>query len=96
MINNTVSIEFGSGSTAYIVGVEKDTDNGVVLMKSSEPGPIGRNLSDTLREAVIADPQVIMSFTNIEGIEAFIANLIALKEMMSEALKDKETANEET
>ena len=96
MIDSRVIIEFGTGSTAYIAGLEKDTDNGVMLMRSAEPGPIGRRPDDGLQELVISDPQVVMSFTNIEGIESFITNLIALKELMLEALKDKEkTTNDQ-
>lgn len=93
MIKGEATIQFGSGSVASISGVDKDSGIGVMLMKGTSPGKIGRDIPHRLEVAVINDPDVAIYFTNIESVDSMLANLTAIREGMVEHKEVTDEAN---
>jgi hypothetical protein len=73
-----------------------ENNEGLFLMRSAEPGPIGRNIDDITAELLHTDPDVVIYFTNVESLNNVIKNLSSLRDIMNEELnKEEEDKNEE-
>ena len=93
MISNRTIVEFGSGSTAMCIGVNENNE-GLFLMRSAEPGPIGRDIDDITAELVQTDPNVVIYFTNVESLNNVIKNLSSLRDLMIEETGKKDEKGE--
>ena len=88
MISSRTIIEFGGGSTAMCVGINENNE-GLFLMRSAAPGPIGREIDAETAELVKNDPDVVMIFTKVESLNNVIDYLTEIKEVMIEELNKK-------
>ena len=77
-VKDVTTVEFGNGTLRIVNGIQEDNSHASILMKTSPKKPVGDTIPSGNINSDEFEPQVVLVFNNIEGLEVlqeFINNV---------------------
>ena len=88
-VENMTIAEFGNGT--ILIGSSEDaaTKNKLLIMKQSEPRPIGEDCNEEYKSTDEFKPDLVVVFKNKAGFDVFFNHCLNLKEIFDSELSEQ-------